>query len=195
MRGNQITCKQSKTKTQERFNHLHNPLVRYECPWGFFFFSFFFSFLFYIGVYPINNVVIVSGAQQSNSVHTHVSLLPQAPVPSRLPHNIEQSSLCYTAGPCWLPFLNIAVCTCQPQTPCLSLPSTLPSLVTISSFAKSVSPFLFCKYVHLYHFFLYSAYKWCMIFLFPCLSSLSMTISRSIHVAAKGIISSFFMAE
>ena len=32
----------------------------------------------------------------------HVSILPQIPFPSRLPYNIEQSSMCYTVGPCWL---------------------------------------------------------------------------------------------
>ena len=59
----------------------------------------------------MNNVVIVSGTQQSDSVvHIHVSILPQTPLPSRLPHNIEQSSQCYTVGPCWLSILNIAVC-------------------------------------------------------------------------------------
>ena len=74
------------------------------------FISFFLNFLFYIGVWPINNVVTVSGAQQRDSViRMHVSILPQTPLPSRLPHNIEQSSLCYTVGPCWLSFLNIAV--------------------------------------------------------------------------------------
>ena len=76
------------------------------------------NFLFYIGVYPINNVVTVSGAQQSDSaIRIHVSILPQTPLPSRLPHNIEKSSLCYAVGPCWLSILNIAVCTCQSQTP------------------------------------------------------------------------------
>ena len=44
------------------------------------------------------------------SVHIRVSVLPQTPLPSRLPHNIEQGSLCYTVGPCWLTVLNIAVC-------------------------------------------------------------------------------------
>ena len=34
-----------------------------------------------------------------------------------------------------------------------------------------------------------------MIFVLFCLTSLSMIISRSIHVAANGIISFFFMAE
>ena len=41
----------------------------------------------------------------------------QTPLPSRLPHNIEQSSLCYIVDPCWLFILNIAVCTCPPQAP------------------------------------------------------------------------------
>ena len=45
----------------------------------------------------INNVVIDSGGQQRDSViHIHVSTLPQIPLPSRLLHYIEQSSLCYT---------------------------------------------------------------------------------------------------
>ena len=35
----------------------------------------------------------------------------------RLLHNIEQDSLCYTAGSCWLPNLNIVVCTSQSQIP------------------------------------------------------------------------------
>ena len=28
------------------------------------------------------------------------SIVPQAPLPARLPHNIEQSSMCCTVGPC-----------------------------------------------------------------------------------------------
>ena len=44
---------------------------------------------------------------------THFSFVfPQTSLPSRLAHNIEQSSLCYAVGPCWLPMLNIAMCTC-----------------------------------------------------------------------------------
>ena len=35
----------------------------------------------------------------------------------RLLHNIEQDSLCYTAGSCWLPILNIVVFTSQSQIP------------------------------------------------------------------------------
>ena len=47
----------------------------------------------------------------------YVSILPQAPLPYRLPHNIEQSSMRYTVGPCWLSILNVAVYTCSSQTP------------------------------------------------------------------------------
>ena len=86
---------------------------------------FFWTFYFVLGVWSINNIVIVSGGQQRNSaIHIRVSILPQAPLPSRLPYNIEQSSMCYTVGSCWLSILNIAVCACQFQTPNLSLAAT-----------------------------------------------------------------------
>ena len=46
--------------------------------------------------------MIASGAQQSDSaICIHVSILPQTPLPPRLPCNIEHSSLCYTVGPFW----------------------------------------------------------------------------------------------
>ena len=71
---------------------------------------------------PTNNVVIVSGGQQRDSaIHIHVSILSQTPLPSRLPHNIEQSSLCYTVGPCWLPILNVGVGTRPSHKVSLSL--------------------------------------------------------------------------
>ena len=66
----------------------------------------------------MDNVVIVSDGQQRDSaIHVRVSILPQIPLPSRLPHNTEQSSLWYTLSPCWLSILNKAVCTCLSQTP------------------------------------------------------------------------------
>ena len=50
----------------------------------------------------INNVVLVSGVQQSDSViHIHISILFQILFPFRLLQNIEQSSLCYAVGPCY----------------------------------------------------------------------------------------------
>ena len=67
--------------------------------------------------------MIVSGEEQRvSAIHGHVSILPQTPLPSRLPHNIEQSCLCCTVGPFWLSILNTAVCLCPSQTPKLSLP-------------------------------------------------------------------------
>ena len=54
----------------------------------------------------INNVVLVSGVQQSDSViHIHVSILFQILFPFRLLQNIEYSALCYTVGPRWLSIL------------------------------------------------------------------------------------------
>ena len=82
--------------------------------------------------------MIVSGEEQSNSdIHIHVSILPQTPLPSRLPHNIEQSSTCCKVAPCWLSISNIAVCTCPSS-------SSFKSLYTFSfwsnHFALSYSP-------------------------------------------------------
>ena len=57
-----------------------------------YFLFFFLNFSFCLGVWPINNVVMVSGGQQRDSViHIHVSILSQTPLPSRLPHHTEQS--------------------------------------------------------------------------------------------------------
>ena len=59
----------------------------------------------------INNVVLASGVQQSDSViHINVSILFRILFPFRLLQNTEQHSLCYTVGPCWLSILNRAVC-------------------------------------------------------------------------------------
>ena len=46
-------------------------------------------------------------------IYIHVSILPQTPLPFRLSHNVDQSSLCYTVGPCWLSILNIEMCSVQ----------------------------------------------------------------------------------
>ena len=48
---------------------------------------------FFILYWTINNVVIVSGGQRMEAAaHIHRSILPQTPLPSKLPHNIEHSS-------------------------------------------------------------------------------------------------------
>ena len=75
--------------------------------------------------------MIASSRPKSNSAtHIHVSILPQSPLLSRLPHNSEQSSLCYKVGPCWLSILKTALCTCPyppPKTKRYSLSCTLGS--------------------------------------------------------------------
>ena len=38
-------------------------------------------------------------AKEDSATHTHVSILPQTPLQSRLPHNTGHSSTCYTVGP------------------------------------------------------------------------------------------------
>ena len=68
----------------------------------------FFNFLFYSGIELINNVVLVSGIQQSDSIILiHVAILSKILFLCRLLQSIEQSSLCYILGPCWLSVLNL----------------------------------------------------------------------------------------
>ena len=111
------------------------------------YFTFKKTFYFVLGCNRLaNNVVIVSGEQRRDwAIHTHKSILsPLSSYPgchitlSRLysrtllvthfkhgsvytlismPHNIEQSSLWDTVGPCWSPILNIAVCKCPSPIP------------------------------------------------------------------------------
>ena len=74
---------------------------------------------FFITSELTNNVVRVSGEQQRDSaiwdvyIYTYTqryrSILPSTPLPSTLPHNIEQSSTCYIVGRCWLSILKIAI--------------------------------------------------------------------------------------
>ena len=100
------------------------------------------------------------------------------------------SSLCRTAGPCWLSILNAAVNNLSlPKS--VSLPHCLLTPATINSISKSVSLFLFCKQVHLYHFFLESTYRECyMMFLLLWLTSPSMIISSCIPEKEKATHSS-----
>ena len=79
----------------------------------------------------------LSEQQRDSAIHMHVSILPQTPLPSRLPQNIEQSSMCCTAGPYWLSILNRAVCTSDKLflqlLVCLCTPLCLPSFLLSSS--------------------------------------------------------------
>ena len=81
-----------------------------------------------------------------------------------------------------------------PNPQCIPSAPNLSHLETIS-FSKSVSQYLFCKEIHPV-LFLDSAcdsiWCWCLI---VWLTSCSMIISRSIHVAAKVVISFLWMSE
>ena len=85
----------------------------------------YFNFFKNIGVKLFNKTVIVPDI--------HVSILPQTPFPSRLPHIIKQCSLYYTVGLCWLSILSIAVCTCPSQTPYRYPPFPL-AIITLCCF-------------------------------------------------------------
>ena len=77
-------------------------------------------------------------------MHIHVSVPLQTPLPSRLPHNIEQSSVYYRVGPCWLSILKQQCVHVHPKLPNYpSPPHHSPSPTTISLSSKSVSLFLF----------------------------------------------------
>ena len=72
-------------------------------------------------------------------------------------------------------------------------PPHLSALLTIRLFSMSASLFMFCKLVHVYPppFFFDSTYKlYCTVFI-VWLTSLSMKISRSIHVSMNSNISLF----
>ena len=44
-------------------------------------------------------LIVPDGQQRDSAIPIHVSILPQIPLPSRLPHNIAQF-YCYTVGAC-----------------------------------------------------------------------------------------------
>ena len=81
-------------------------------------FSLFFFKLFIL-YWCIVYVVVVSGVQQKDSA---ICMYPFSPKPHSYPGcHIILSCMCYTC-PCWLPSLNIVVCTCPSQTPYPCLP-------------------------------------------------------------------------
>ena len=73
--------------------------------------GFFLTFYFVLGYSQLTkNIVIVSAEQwRDSAIQIHISILPQTPLPSRLPHNIEQNSMYFIVGPCWLSILNILI--------------------------------------------------------------------------------------
>ena len=91
------SCHSSLQQASLSFYRARGDISQPGCPGGSLgqrspFILIFVNLLFYIGIQLINDVVTVSGGQQSDSaIHTPVSILPQTPLPSELPHGIEQS--------------------------------------------------------------------------------------------------------
>ena len=95
-------------------------------------------------------------------------------------------TLCSMVGPCWLPILDTSVYTHQSQTPYLSLPPLLPSW---QPQVPSLSLWVwFCfvnKFTCIISFWSPHIRDVIGYFSFSVwLTSLSMTLSRSVHVAA-----------
>ena len=63
-------------------------------------------FILYWGIADEQCVIASDEHWGDSAIQIHVSILSQTPLPSRLPHNMEQSSLFSTVGPCWLSILN-----------------------------------------------------------------------------------------
>ena len=59
----------------------------------------------------------LSQEQRGSAIRILVSILPQTPLPFRLPQSIEQSSLCYTVDPCWSSISNRAAVHVDPEHP------------------------------------------------------------------------------
>ena len=71
-------------------------------------------------------MTVSGGEQKDSAIHTHVSILPQTPLLSRLSHTLsrvpcQHMELCDPVGPCWSSVLNIAVSTCFLSRSCFFL--------------------------------------------------------------------------
>ena len=118
------------------------------------YFIFFFNFLFYTGAQLIDNVVLESGVQQSDSViHTRASILFQIIFPFSLLQNIEQHSLCYRVGPCWLTVLNIACVHVNPNPQSCLSPTHPPGNHKFSSLSLWVCVCFLNKFFFFFFFF------------------------------------------
>ena len=81
-------------------------------------------------------MIVSGGLQRDSAMYIHVSILPQTHLPSRLPHNIEQSSLYYRTL-LVIHFKYTSVYMLVPNS--LTIPNCYPSpLETVSSFSESV---------------------------------------------------------
>ena len=106
-----------------------------------------------------------------------------------LSYDIKYSSLCYTVGPfCLIHSTYSGLHLLIPNSQYIPLP--LPPLGNDKSV---LCPWVCLCFIDRFICVIFwdCACKWYMVFVFPCLTLLSMIISRCIHIAAYDIISSF----
>ena len=136
--------------------------------------------------------------KNESAIHIQISPPFHTSLPFRLPPCIRQSSLCFTVCSQQLSVLYIVSITymCQSQSPNSSLPTPFPLgihtfvlyvCVSISALQiRSSIPFFWIPHIWVtIRYLLFSFW----------LTSLCITLSRSIHVSTNDPISFFFMAE
>ena len=99
----------------------------------------FLTFYFVLGYSQLTNNVVLASCDQlrDSAIHIHVSIPPQIPLPSRLPCNIEQSSIYCTVDLCY-PFTHSSVYMSIPNF--LTIPfHPQPSLWRLGIFVESES--------------------------------------------------------
>ena len=74
------------------------------------YFSFFFKY--FIQVQLIDNVMLISAVQLSDSVYIYMDIVFHTLFHHDLSQDIKYSSLCYAVGPCYLSILYIIACIC-----------------------------------------------------------------------------------
>ena len=135
---------------------------------------------------------------KANQLYVYI-YLPFSGFPSHFGHHrvlsIKQSFPHYTVVSHYLPILYIAACIYVNPILIVYLNFPFPTFVSICLFSTSVSLFLLCKQVHLYHFSRFHIYALIYNICFSFYDLLCMIISSSIHICANGTISFFFMAD
>ena len=173
--------------------------VNHHCRWwSLWNLRFIFTYLFililklYWSVVDLQYCDNFCNTKSDSVIHIYTSILFQILSPYRLSSILGRVPCAPEQVSPWPSIPWTIVCKCQTQTHNPSLHTPVPFGSHRFIFQDCVSLFMFCKWLHLY-LFVDSTYKWYhMMFVFLCLiASLSMKISKSIHVAANDIIYSF----